>query len=204
MPIRQHVSAPPTPVSLLGRLGRGTESEWRRFNELYAPFTYRLALAAGLATADAEDVAAEVMATIMKQLREGFKLDPQRGRFRQYLATIVQRAVQRLRRRSAMRRVRDRRAALAALTGEPGQAESLAYAERLERLRLCIRQLRDDPDVRKRDFSAFEDYALKEMPAESVARRYKLTRGRVYQIKSEMLNRIEIMMGTLERELGEV
>lgn len=85
-----------TPVSLLQRLRSAPdEHTWGRFVELYAPVVYRwLRGHFQLREADAEDVAQEVLLTVVREM-PGFRYDP-KGSFRGWLFRIVHHRVQRL------------------------------------------------------------------------------------------------------------
>ena len=192
-----------TPLSLLLRLARGNDDDWRTFYGIYGPLVYRLARNEGLADPDADDVLARVMRSLFQRLQSGFQVDPDKGQFRSYVATATRHAV------VAQRRGLEAAAPSAEMTEQvpddgPSPSDHLSRMERVERLRLCLERLRESADVRPRDMQAFEAYALRGEPAERVARMYGITRERLYGLKSEMLERIRKMMSKLDIELGEV
>jgi RNA polymerase sigma factor (sigma-70 family) len=192
-----------TPVSLILRLNQGTPAEWRTFWDIYAPVVYRLAVCRGLDHHDAQDVVGVVMRSLHARIRRGLKIDHGKGRFRGYLARTTQRAVTVHRRRFG-RSASGERSLASAADGADSPAEDLAKMERLERLRLCLDRLRASSKVRRRDVEAFERYVLQGEPAEVVARLLGLSRGRVFGIRTEMIERIRKMLIELDIELGEV
>jgi RNA polymerase sigma-70 factor (ECF subfamily) len=80
---------PETPISLLERLRlRPDEASWRRLVQLYAPWIQDWLRRQGLAPADVEDVAQEVMVVLVRELPH-FTHDLRRGAFRRWLRTIT-------------------------------------------------------------------------------------------------------------------
>jgi len=71
-------------------------------------------------------------------------------------------------------------------------------SEEQARARFCLEQLRTSPKTPRRNFLIFMSYVLDEEPAAVVAKRYGVTTQRVFEIKREMLRRLEVML----RELG--
>jgi RNA polymerase sigma factor (sigma-70 family) len=84
-----------THPSLLSRL-RDPEDEkaWREFDARYRELIRRFGKRRGLQVADAEDVAQIVLLALSRSMRN-FRLDPARGRFRDYLGRVVKNAIQR-------------------------------------------------------------------------------------------------------------
>src|SRR3954453_16660900 len=80
---------PTTQASLLVRLGDTADAPaWGQFVDLYAPPVYACARRHGLQDADAADVTQDVMRAVYRAFRRG-DYDPNRGRFRPWLITIV-------------------------------------------------------------------------------------------------------------------
>lgn len=190
-----------TPVSLILRLKDGTEAEWQTFWEIYGPFIYRLARRNGLNHHDAQDIVCDVMRGLHARIRRGLRIDHGKGRFRGYVARSVSRATARFRRKfgkAAGRTTPPRSAA-----PEADQDGDLAVLERNERVRYCLERLREMADVRKRDFEAFERSVIMGESGEQVARRFGISRGRLYGIRSEMMSRLRAMLTELNTELVE-
>lgn len=95
-----------TPVSLLIRLRRPDEQQlvppdehqrqqqvwqqaWRHFVHLYTPLLYGCACRNGLRPVDADDLVSEVLQHLVRKMPE-FQYDPKRGRFRDWLAKVLQ------------------------------------------------------------------------------------------------------------------
>jgi RNA polymerase sigma factor (sigma-70 family) len=203
MPSRPSQPEQETPVSLILRLRDGTQEEWRTFWEIYGPVTYRFARGAGLRHHDADDVVSEVMRSLHTRIRGGLMIDHAKGRFRGYLARTTQRAVERHRSHFSSSTAEEKSPTIRSTHPAP-VSQTIEGFERLERLRLCMDRLRGSRNVRQRDVDAFEKYVLLEEPAEKVATRYGISRGRLYGIASEMMDRIRKLILQLDLELGEV
>lgn len=81
--------SPQTRLSLLVRL-RDSQDEraWAEFIETYAPLIHGFACKQGLQDADAADLTQEVLRAVARNIQR-LDYDPQRGRFRSWLFTIV-------------------------------------------------------------------------------------------------------------------
>jgi len=80
---------PTTRASLLVRLGDAADAPaWGQFVDLYAPPVYACARRHGLQDADAADVTQDVLRAVHGAFRRG-GYDPDRGRFRPWLFTVV-------------------------------------------------------------------------------------------------------------------
>jgi RNA polymerase sigma factor (sigma-70 family) len=80
---------PETRVSLILRLGEAEDVRaWQEFAGIYGPALYRLALRRGLQSADAEDVAQEILFAVARAI-ERFQPDPTQAKFRTWLSRIA-------------------------------------------------------------------------------------------------------------------
>ena len=78
-----------TRPSLLLRIRDSENQEaWRQFVEIYTPLIYGFCRGRGLRDADAADVAQESMRAVAQAIGR-FEYDPQRGKFRNWLLTVV-------------------------------------------------------------------------------------------------------------------
>jgi len=82
-----------TSPSLLSRLrDPKDEAAWRTFEDRYRDLIRRFCRRRGLQTADAEDVSQLVLIAMTRAL-PGFRYQPERGRFRDYLGRVAENAV---------------------------------------------------------------------------------------------------------------
>jgi RNA polymerase sigma-70 factor (ECF subfamily) len=81
--------SPITRPSLLVRIRDARDREaWSQFVRVYVPLIYRFVLRSGLQDADAADVTQEVLQAVARACKR-LDYDPQRGRFRSWLLTVV-------------------------------------------------------------------------------------------------------------------
>jgi RNA polymerase sigma-70 factor (ECF subfamily) len=82
-----------TRQSLLCRLrDLNDQQSWRVFFDLYWRLLYNVARRAGLEDTDAQDVVQETVIAVARKM-PGFRYDPRRGSFKQWLLRITQRRV---------------------------------------------------------------------------------------------------------------
>lgn len=83
-------NAPVTRASLLLRVRNvNDDAAWSQFVEIYTPLVFRYCRGRGLQDQDAADVAQESMRAVAKAIAK-FDYDPKRGKFRNWLLTVVQ------------------------------------------------------------------------------------------------------------------
>jgi RNA polymerase sigma factor (sigma-70 family) len=196
-----------TNESLLQRLRSGNAHEaWREFYDIYWGAILRYARKLGLNAHQSEDVLQETMVALMRILPD-FAYDPGRGRFRNFLLTIVHRkslAILRGTRRQAVTGSNDVAADHPDLSVEGDsrlQTEAIAnwreaiYAE-------ALRRLRDDAALGEGTFAIFHAYAIEEKPASDVARHFGVKENAVYQIKNRLLRRLQRDVAEMMRASG--
>lgn len=208
-----------TDTSLLDRLkAENAHTAWRDFYDAYSMPILRYGRKLGLSERHAADVLQESMVVLMTLLPQ-FCYDPARGRFRNFLLTIVHRKSLNL-----MRRVQAREARHVSLNVLAGEGTELVESSLLRGLPVsaeaqaatiidlqrwreslvedAISQLRDDPSIEERTWLVFEAYALKHEPVEVVAARHGLKENAVYQIKNRLIRRIRTHVDRLMRDSG--
>ena len=189
----------PTRQSIFEHL-RGPESEraWEEFYQRYWEPIVRYAQKLGLRDSEAQDVLQETMIALMRIL-PGFQYDPGRGKFRNFLLTIVHRKALAGLRRTA----RHPEISLEETQEEGGGGlrerlaaapESTAAADE-ERWRQCLiaralRIVREDPEVDTKTFQVFQGYVVEGRPCAEVARQFGEKENNVYQIKNRLLRRL--------------
>jgi RNA polymerase sigma-70 factor (ECF subfamily) len=83
-----------TSNSLLFRLRDCEEAAWKEFFQIYTPAVYGYAIKKGVQPNDAEDVTQEVLVEVVRCIRS-FEYQPEKGRFRDWLGTLVWRRLAR-------------------------------------------------------------------------------------------------------------
>jgi len=184
-----------TQATLLGRLRDAADPlAWEEFYARYWRLIYRFARLRGCSEHTAEEVVQEAMLAVFRQ-RDVFRYDPARGRFRDWLLTIVRNLIV-LRRRQPSGRVRavaDDAPALAELAAgdaAPDEAWETAFEEALLANLLDVVRSEVAPET----YQAFELLVLHEMSGREVSQVTGLSRNAAYLARKRVLARL--------RELG--
>lgn len=200
-------------VTSVGLLERMKDPEahgaWEEFYQAYWAVIVRYAQKQGLDETTAHDVLQETMVALMRALPQ-FRYDPQRGKFRNFLLTIVHRKAM-----AAKRRVGARlQVPLDAPTHEGGlsPAERLADEQSplpskiienqwLESIQEeALRRVREDPAIQGRTWEVFRAYVINQASPAEVARQFGIAENAVYQIKNRMVRRLREEVKRLTKE----
>lgn len=196
-----------TNESLLERVRRVDAHEaWREFYLCYASAILRYARKLGLDQHRAEEVLQETMVALMDQMPQ-FTYDRQRGRFRNFLLTIVHRkslAVIRRAARSAASQLR--RPGGIELCGDELVAVDLRDDDRARWREVLLEEalvnLGHDAALEENTLAVFKAYAIEGRPAREVALRYGLQTNAVYQIKNRLMRRLRAEVARRLRDSG--
>lgn len=196
-----------TSETLLDRLKAvNAHDAWKEFYHLYWGAILRYARKIGLNDTQSQDVLQETMVALMRILPE-FAYDRSKGRFRNFLLTIVHRKSLAVLRR--VRRNTEVSLDVVGLTdtadpfGGNAAAESEALAKWREALlEVALRQLGEDAALGENTFAIFQAYAIKRQPVEAVAAEFGVKENAVYQIKNRLLRRLQSEVAALMRSSG--
>lgn len=183
-----------TRPSLLVRIRNHEDSAaWTTFDDIYRPMLQRFALACGLNPVDAEEVAQQCLTAIQEHIGS-FEYDPEKGRFKAWLRTIVNNKV-----RNLLRDRRDRQAESRQFNELPTQEDSPEEVfEKLwmqEHLWHCLRELQKD--VEEKTYKAFQYYVIDQWPIERVCQELNMKANHVYTIKWRMTEKVSDKMKEL-------
>jgi RNA polymerase sigma-70 factor (ECF subfamily) len=192
-----------TNETLLNRL-RTVEAHvaWREFFDLYAGAVIRYARKAGLDEHQAQDALQETMLALMRALPE-FRYDPERGRFRSFLLTIVHRKAVSIQRRAR----RQTHVPFDEEGHEDGPEVAGPKAEKRWREAIfeeALVDLRERGDVEPRTWAVFDAYVLRNRPVDVVATENAMVPNAVYQIKNRLTRRLKADIARRLRDSGEV
>jgi RNA polymerase sigma-70 factor (ECF subfamily) len=180
-----------TQATLLERLREGSAAlAWEEFFQRYGGAIYALARSRGCSGHSAEEVVQEVMLAVFAQ-RDVFQYDPDRGRFRDWLAAVVRNAVA-TRRRQPAERVR----AEGGPDGhcvEPESAEpspdaacEAVFEQAMLAVLLGVVRQEFSPET----YQAFELVTLHELPGRVAAEMTGLSRNAVYLARRRVFQRL--------------
>jgi RNA polymerase sigma factor (sigma-70 family) len=192
-----------TRATLLVRLREGGEAlAWDEFFAFYWPTIYGFARHRGCSQHTAEEIVQDVMLKVFQQ-RDVYQYDPARGRFRDWLGTVVRHQVAEHRRRPG-NRLRaaggdsDRRlSAQAGDESDPDAAWEAAFENSL--LLALLGAVRRETNART--YLAFELVSLEGLSGREAARMTGLTRNAVYKANQRVLQRLTDL-GAPYREEG--
>ena len=193
--------------SLLERV-KNTDAHdaWKEFFDGYSGSIIRYGRKLGLSDTQAHDVLQETMVDLMRALPH-FIYDAERGRFRNFLLTIVHRKALACMRRAKRVSNEPWDEAMHAQLNSTNPFEAEADLETKQRWQEAIRDeviesLRDDPRVEATTWAVFEAYVLRREPAGQVAARFGVNENGIYQIKNRLLRRVKTEVARRLRDAG--
>jgi RNA polymerase sigma factor (sigma-70 family) len=194
-----------TQATLLERLQDGSDAlAWDEFFQRYWRLIYAYARRCNCSEHTAEEVVQDVMLKVFEQ-KDYFHYQPERGRFRDWLGTVVRNKVAEYRRRpseriravggdSAVNRIEPQ-----AVDAEPEDVWENAFEEALLLVLLdVVRQ-----EMSPRAYLAFELFVIQEIPGAKVAKLTGLTRNGVYRAHKRAINRLK-ELGAEYRDDGQL
>ncbi len=193
-----------TRATLLERLREGAAGmAWDEFFQRYWRLIHAAARHRGCGDHTAEEIVQDVMLTVFQQ-RDIFRYDPARGRFRDWLGTVVRNAVAK-HRREPSQRVRAQGGDDAGLpdppTAEP--APDAVWEAAFEEAMLAVLLDVVRREVAPETFQAFELLAMGRLPGARVAQITGLSRNAVYLARKRVRRRLR-ELGTAYRENGQL
>lgn len=191
-----------TQATLLDRLRDGADVlAWHEFFERYWRLIYAFARRRGCTEHTAEEIVQEVMLKVFRQ-HDVFRYDPTRGRFRDWLGTVVRNAVAECRRRPSERvradgglsggdvRQRPTCDSTADTEWEAAFEQSLLMA-----LLEIVRR-----EINPREYLAFELTTFSELSAAEAARVTGLRRSAVYKARQKVVQRLTVLGQSYRRD----
>ena len=194
-----------TRPTLLESLREGTDPQaWEEFFGRYWPLIYGYAKQGGCSDHTAEDIVQDVLATVFQQ-RGIFRYDPQRGRFRSWLGTVVRNKLAEHHRRPNQR-IRPRGGnsqATGVWQNADGDSPEAAWEAAFEKNLLTVLLDVLQAEMAPQRFQAFELFVFSDLSASKVAEITGLTRHGVYNARRAAFKRLE-ELGQPYRERGEL
>ncbi len=186
-----------TRVSLLIRLREpGATDAWREFDAIYRPLLAKIALARGLSNADVEDVVQHCMIAVSQHIRT-FEYDPEKGRFKGWLCTLVNNRIRNLH-RDRRETDADSRVFRIPQQREPSPEDLFDRLWLEEHLRYALRLLARE--IKPNALRAFERLALEGASVDEVCREMGLKPEQLYKIRWRVTQRLQERMRELTGE----
>ncbi len=183
---------------------RGSRQDWEDFYQKYAAIILSFCKKQGIDDFSARDVLQESMILLMRKLPH-FSYSPERGRFRNWILTLVYGKI-----RDARRRVRrlaefpfpDSRGIDPHLPEESYTGARDTEIEedwRTALLEEALRRLRRNSRIQEGTLAVFEACVIQNLPVPEVAARFRLEENNIYQIKNRLLRLLREEVTSLER-----
>lgn len=187
---------PETRPSLIRRVQAGTDAHaWDEFSGIYRPIIVRMAAAKGLQSADAEDIAQQVLFSVAKSIKR-WKPDEKRARFRTWLQRVVRNATLNALTRSPKDVAAGGTEALAVLVELPQEdSEAFDHEWRRETLNWAAQQIRDE--FHSATWNAFWLTAVEGVTPKIAAARTGKSIGAVYIARTRVMQRIHAKVDEL-------
>jgi len=196
-----------TRLSLINRLkSDSAEMDWQHFYATYSAVILSFARKRGLDEHSACDALQETMMVVMRKLPT-FEYDAARGRFRNWLLTIVANKVREAVRRSHV----DRLLSMDAPAGDgaeswhdrfaseaPDASENLEEVWRQSLIEEALKQVLSDPRTRPETVEVFRAFALEGRPIAEVAAQFGIKENAVFQIRNRLMTRLNEIIAAME------
>lgn len=195
---------PPTSMTLLQKLAidvtGGNEASWVRFFDLYTPAIRRF-VEWNDRGHDPDDVVQEVYLKLVEIIRSG-KYDPDKARFRTFLALLIRRQLITLYRQDQARHVSDR-CSIDDLTEElsvPSEQLSqidLSWAK--AKHEAAVEHVLTKVAMKAQTRDIYRAYVIENRPMDEIVATFGVTSDIVYKVK----NRVNTMIEAVEMEYAE-
>ena len=195
---------PPTSLTLLHKLAvevtGGNEAAWVRFFDLYTPAIRRF-VEWNDHVHDPDDVVQEVYLKLVEIIRAG-KYNPDKARFRTFLALLIRRQLITLYRQDQARHVADR-CSIDDLTEElsvpSDQREKIDLDWAKAKHEAAVEHVLTKVAMKAQSRDIYRAYVIEERPVEDVAATFGVTPDIIYKVK----NRVNKMIEAVEAEYAE-
>jgi RNA polymerase sigma-70 factor (ECF subfamily) len=195
--------------TLLSRLRNLDDQEsWRTFFDLYWRLLYNVARKSGLSDDQAQDVVQETVIALSRKM-PGFRYDPARGTFRQWLLRITRRRIlDHLRRiyrqppsaEIAPESLDEEEEHIAAITDTSASAIDEAWNQEWEQATFEAALARVQAEINPKHFQVFDYCVLKEWPASKVAATLGLNAAQVYLAKHRVVQAMKRAVRQIDDE----
>jgi RNA polymerase sigma factor (sigma-70 family) len=194
-----------TRLSLIDALKHGGAEAWERFYNMYSRVLLSFARRQGCDEHAALDVVQETLMVVLRKLPD-FEYDADRGRFRNWLISIVSNKVCESRRRARLDRLVSLDAPLEngqsfadmLAADQPDVAGKIEQDWRQALLEEALRQVLEDPRTNADTVAIFRAVAMEGRTLSDVAKQFRMKENAIYQIKHRIMTRLQGVIARLE------
>ena len=184
---------PNTSLSFLEQLQtEANDQAWNQLDRLYTPLIHGWLSRQNVLGADREDLAQDVLLVVLRKLPQ-FEHNHRPGAFRNWLRRITLNCLRDFWRTKKIRPISDGDTSFEmALDQLADESSDICRKWNEDHDRIVTRQLLDQiqPQFEPATWSAFEQVAIREKPAQQVATELGVSIGTVYKAKSRVLARL--------------
>jgi len=191
---------PTTRISLLLRVkDKANHGAWEEFVSIYQPVVYRFGRQRGLQSADAQDLAQNVMSAVVERIPD-WEPDSSRAHFRTWLSRIAANQTVTMFRRRKPDAARGGTSAMMALHSQPqDDFTDLQMNYRREVFRFAAKQVR--AEFEEATWQAFWLTAVDGISVADAARSLGRSIGSVYTARSRIVRRLQELTSDFDEEL---
>lgn len=182
----------------------GSDGDWEGFYRKYAGVILNFCKKQGLDDFSARDVLQESMILLMRKL-PGFTYSESKGRFRNWLLTLVYGKVRDARRRLIRRAEQPwqesslPRDPFPPSDGRDPAEEEVESAWKMTLLEEALRRLKRNPRIKPETVEVFEACVIQNMTIPAVAEKFQLEENNIYQIKNRLIRKLREEIEDLEQ-----
>ena len=186
---------------LLVRIKDHEDTEaWNEFIETYRPLVRGYCVNRGIQSADADDIAQEVMKSVSQSIST-FEYDSRKGRFRSWLFAVARSKVSNhVRSRERQPQTSGGTEMMRRVEAEPAPEDSVLWDEEFEQLTLQKACESIRKEFSATTWMAFWATAMEHRSGEAVARDYGMTLSAVYTARSRVTARMKEWVRRFLRE----
>ena len=185
-----------TRPTILAGVKEGDNMSWYQFRDMYRPLIFHCAKQCGVPSACFLELEQNVLVSFFKTI-DKFEYDPQKGRFRNYLGTIIHNCIIQLH--------REKKTAKRSVQYSEATTSCDDYFEKLwedEWRQHCfwLAYKKTKSEMPEKEIEVFELCAIKNVPATQVASSSGISLSTVYEYKNNVLSRIKGFVDEIRRE----
>ncbi len=185
-----------TSKSLLSKIGHGDKIGWEDFYRAYAPLIWLRGGDRNLRHEEKKDLIQEVMLSVFG-IAPSFKYDPGKGRFRDFLRTVIdRRAFDILRKRDRAQESLEDLPPFSEPVVQDDHKWDLEWEEQIKKEALAELRSAIEPNT----YQAFELYAIEKWSALETAKFTGLSLNSVYVAKSRAMEKLKSIIKELSKQ----
>lgn len=188
-----------TNATLLLRLrDQSDQASWSEFVEIYTPLLFAYCQKRALKSQDSTDIVQTVFLSVSKAI-QSFEYDPQKGRFKAWLFTILRNAINsHFRKQKRVPTAASDDFSFEQLEATPSQDEQKNWEQDYQIRLLHWAMGKIEPEFSPRSWNIFQQTAIQEKPPEEVAAELGMTKNAVTVQKFRVVQRLRQKLQSID------